>query len=291
MSGPPVAHVPEVTWVILTMGDRPDALSAAVASVREHCAPTSRLLVVSNGGPGRIDGVDSRELLALDHNVGVPAGRDLAARHATTEVVAFLDDDARLRAGAEAYVVDAFARSPEVAAVGMRLVDEQGDTARRHVPRVGVRGATRGGPTVNFLGGACAVRRTAYLAVGGYWHDLWYGHEELDLAWRLLDAGWSVVYEPQAVVEHPRTDIARHEAGWYRTGRNRVLVARRDLPLSVLAVHTLLWLAAGTWRAPKGARRSYVRGWWSGWSVPVDRRPISWRTVWRLARLGRPPVV
>lgn len=283
--------VPTLTWAILTMGDRPDALSAAIASVREHCDPTSRLLVVSNGGPPEIEGVGPAELVVLPENVGVPAGRDIAARHAATDVVGFLDDDARLTRGAEAHVAEAFAGAADVAAVAMRLVDELGETARRHVPRVGNRGVTRRGPTVNFLGGACAVRRSAYLAVGGYWHDLWYGHEELDLAWRLLDAGWSVVYEPAAVVEHPRTDIARHETGWYRTGRNRVLVARRNLPVPVLIAHTVLWLVAGAWRAPRGTRRSYLRGWSSGWSAPVDRRPISWRTVWQLARLGRPPVV
>lgn len=281
---------PSITWVVLTMGDRPDALADAVRSVRQHAAPTSRLLVVSNGGPAAFDGVAPDETLVLPGNVGVPGGRDAGARLVTTELIGFLDDDAVLTADAERRAVAAFT-DPAVAAVALRIVDERGETARRHVPRPGAGGAERGGPVVNFLGGACIVRRAPYVEVGGYWSDLWYGHEELDLAWRLIDAGMSVMYVPAAVVRHPRTEIGRHPEGWYRTGRNRVLIARRNLPVPVLVAHTVVWLALGALRAPGGARRGYVRGWWSGWSGWLARRPMSWATVWRLTRLGRPPVV
>ena len=49
----------------------------------------------------------------------------------------------------------------------------------------------------------------------------------------------------------------------------------RSLPLAALA-RTTTWFGgfAGGWRTPCG-----------------PRRPMRWRTVWRLTRLGRPPVV
>ena len=185
-----------------------------------------------------------------------------------------------------------FAEDPQLAVVTARIVDEDGRSARRHVPRIGRRGLVRDGDVATFLGGACAIRRSAYQAVGGYWCDLWYGHEELDLAWRLIDAGYRVSYVPDAVVFHPRTDISRHAEGWKLTGRNRVWIARRNLPWPIALLHTLNWLVLGVIRAPSGGcRRTYVAGWWSGWRGSVDRRPIRWRTVWRLTGLGRPPVI
>ena len=285
-----------VAWVILTMGNRPEALAEAVGSVRRHCSDRSALLVVSNGGPREIDGVAPAEVLAVPDNLGIPGGRDLALRHLDADVVCFLDDDAHVTAGAEAAALALFERDPSIAVVAMRLIDECGTTARRHVPRVGAGSSDRGGAVATFLGGACAIRRTAYLEVGGYWSELRYGHEELDLAWRLIDAGYRVIFEPRAEVVHPRTEISRHAEGWRLTGRNRVWVARRNLPWPVAVVHVTAWLLIGTWRAPAGTcRRSYLAGWWSGWRSrwlpPVTRRAMRWRTVWHLGMFGRLPVV
>ncbi len=191
-----------------------------------------------------------------------------------------------------ARVVDAFDADPGLGAVALRLVDEQGETARRHVPRPGGRHPERSGEVALFLGGACAIRREAYEQVGGYFTELFYGHEEVELCWRLVDAGWRIRYLADVEVFHPRTTIERHAAGWELTGRNRVLIARRTLPWPIAAVHVSVWLLLGLWRAPAGEhRRRYVDGWRKGWRVDVDRAPISWRGVWRLTRLGRPPIV
>jgi hypothetical protein len=56
-------------------------------------------------------------------------------------------------------------------------------------------------------------------------------------------------------------------------------------------VHTLVWLPTGLLRAPRGCRGDYWRGWLSGWTRRVERSPMSWRTVLRLTRLGRPPII
>lgn len=229
--------------------------------------------------------------LRLAENVGVPGGRDAGVTAARTDVIGFLDDDAELR-GDPDRVVDAFAGDPRLGAVALRIVDESGATARRHVPRLGGRQPDRSGDVALFLGGASAIRRTAYEQVGGYFTDLFYGHEEVELCWRLVDAGWRIRYLADVEVFHPRTTIERHLEGWELTGRNRVLIARRTLPWPVAIVHVTVWLLLGARRAPSGeSRRRYLAGWTSGWRAAVDRAPISWRGVWRLTRLGRPPVV
>jgi GT2 family glycosyltransferase len=279
-----------LAWVVLTTGGRPVELDAAITSLRSD-EPAVPIVVVGNGS----DRVTVREpgvrLVESEINLGVPGGRDLGVRSSDEPLIGFLDDDAELR-GRAAEIVDAFTADPRLGAVALRLVDEDGATARRHIPRAGRRAADVGGDVAYFLGGACAVRRRAYDDAGGYFTELFYGHEEIELSWRLLDAGWGIRYLSGVEVFHPRTDISRHADGWALTGRNRVWIARRTLPWPVALVHVLVWLVLGSVRSPGGTcRRSYVKGWWSGWRTPIDRRPISWRTVWRLTRLGRPPVI
>jgi GT2 family glycosyltransferase len=248
--------------------------------------PTGSVAIVANGA-----GV-AGAAVCVDHNVGVPAGRDLGVHATESDIVGFLDDDAVASDGVTEQVVAAFESDSSIGAVALRLVDEQGDTARRHVPRFGGRHPDRGGEVALFLGGACAIRREAYEDAGGYWGELFYGHEELELSWRLIDHGWHIVYLPDATVFHPRTEIGRHPDGWRMTGRNRVMIARRTLPWPVAFLHVAAWLVLGTLRANGRANRvAYLSGWRSGWRQPVDRHPVGWRTVWRLCRLGRPPIL
>jgi GT2 family glycosyltransferase len=281
-------------WVVLTTGTRPAQVAAAVASLQANgCCAT--VVVVSNGAGGEVLGRDTGAVVVESAtNLGIPGGRDLGLRHTSSALVGFLDDDAELRTSAQT-VLDAFAADPALGAVSLRLVDEHGTSNSRHVPRPGGRGAALPGPVTTFLGGASVIRRGAYLQVGGYFDALHYGHEELELGWRLIDAGWGIRYLPDVVVFHPRTDIGRHDTGWFMTGRNRVWVARRTLPWPIAVVHVLSWLLVGLVRAPDWAcRRSYLSGWWSGWRSrwpDGGRRPITWRGVWRLTRLGRPPVI
>lgn len=278
-------------WVLLTRGDRIDALRRAVDSVGSG---SDLPLVVANGV--EVFDLGGADVVAVPENLGVPGGRAAGVDRTDVPIVGFLDDDAVLRTpDAIQRCLAAFDGEADLAVITMRLVDEDGNTARRHNPRFGRRGRDEPGDVVTFLGGASAIRRSAYEEVGGYWGELFYGHEELDLSWRLADAGFRISYMPSVEVFHPRTEIGRHRDGWRLTGRNRVWIARRNLPWPIAITHVGVWLVAGLVRAPADCRRAYVSGWWSGWRTQwggdVVRRPISWRTVWRLTRLGRPPVI
>jgi len=277
-----------VEWVLLTTGDRPEAHVEAVQSV---LLDGGLAILVANGcGSDGIDVPAEVAIVESGRNLGVPGGRDLGVRESGTPIVGFLDDDAILGRGATERICEVFAADDRVGAVSLHLVDEAGVTARRHVPRRGSAGAGESGEVVTFLGGASAIRRAAYNDVGGYFTDLFYGHEELELSWRLIDAGWSIRYLADVDVFHPKTDISRHADGWRLTGRNRVWIARRTLPWAIAIVHVISWLFLGLVRAPSGCRCSYAMGWLLGWRGNVGRNPIRWSTVRRLGQLGRLPI-
>lgn len=60
--------------------------------------------------------------------------------------------------------------------------------------------------TFRFVGGCVGFRAEALRAVGGFYPEFFYGIEEIELAYRLIDGGWTIRYVPDLIVEeleHP----------------------------------------------------------------------------------------
>lgn len=285
--------------VILTMGNRPAELRALLDSVAKQEGDPIEVVVVGNGAPlpELPDGVRTVE---LPENVGIPAGRNVGIETfgpAGREVDAllFLDDDGLLPdADTAEKVREAFAADPQLGIISFRIADpDTGATQRRHVPRLRASDPLRSSRVTTFLGGANAVRTRVFADVGGLPDDFFYAHEETDLAWRALDAGWLIDYRADLVLHHPTTAPSRHAVYHRMVARNRVWLARRNLPAVLVPAYLGVWVLLTLARRPsRAALRAWFGGFREGWTTPSGpRRPMKWRTVWRLTRLGRPPVV
>jgi GT2 family glycosyltransferase len=284
----------KLSCVILTMGNRPAELDRAVASAVALDGDSVEVVVVGNGAdvPAVPPGVIT---LRLPENVGVAAGRNAGVAACAGDVVLFLDDDGWYPdPDLGEHVAASFEADPGLAVLSFRVADpEGGPGARWHVPRLRAGDPERSSVVTTFAGGACAIRRSAYQEAGGLPEEFFYGHEETDLAWRLLGLGYRLEYDGAARMCHPAVPNARH-ATWYRLdGRNRVLLARRNLPWPLAWAYLLDWLALTVARERSaGALRAWFAGFAEGWRMdPGGRRPMSLRTVWRLTRAGRPPVI
>jgi GT2 family glycosyltransferase len=285
----------KLSIVILTMGNRPDDLARAVDSTAPLRAAGAELVVVGNGAdPGPLpDGVIT---LRLAENAGVAGGRNAGVDASNGDVVLFLDDDAWYPAAAALgeHVTARFAAQPQLAVLSFRVTDPEGGSGGRwHVPRLRASDPERSSVVTTFAGGVCAIRRSAYLEAGGQPAEFFFGHEETDLSWRLLDLGYLIEYDATVTVCHPAVHNARHET-WYRLeARNRVWLARRNLPWPLAAVYLADWVALTLARErSKSARRAWFGGFAEGWKTdPGRRQPISLRTAWRMTRAGRPPIV
>lgn len=280
--------------VVLTTGRRPDELAAALASVaRQREVDTEVVVVVNTGDDVALADVGDARVLRPGRNLGIPAGRNLAAAELSHRpLLLFLDDDAELvDDDVLSRVVAAFGRDPRLGAVTMRIVDpETGATQRRHVPRVRVGDPARSSWVTTLLGGACVVRTAAFEEVGGLPGEFFYALEETSLAWRLLDRGYRLRYDARLRVHHPAESPARHAQYHFLTARNRVLLARALLPAALAVVYLLVWTVLGLLRGA-GGRGAIVRGLVAGLRRPVQRAPIRWATVARMARYGRPPLI
>ncbi len=167
-------------------------------------------------------------LIASTENLGFGRAVNLAVQRTSSEWVATANADIAVRSGAIDTLLAAGARDPGAAAIAPRLVLRDGSTQH----------SVFGFPTIPFslvlatgafrvsrtLGDRLAfpghwnserarrvpwavaafllVRRAAWDEVGGFDERQWMYAEDLDLGWRLREAGWATRYEPRAFVDH-----------------------------------------------------------------------------------------
>src|SRR5579875_3192716 len=141
--------------------------------------------------------------------------------------------------------------------------------------------------------GTCRGCRSAYLEAGGLPEQFFFAHEEIDLAWRLLEAGYRLEYDAEARMCHPAVPNSRHAIFYRMDGRNRVLLARRNLPWPVGIAFLADWLAITIVRERSvAAVRAWLGGFAEGWRMdPGPRQPLSLGTMWQMTRIGRPPII
>ncbi|MGW1466169.1 glycosyltransferase family 2 protein [Streptomyces sp. NPDC002308] len=285
--------------VIITMGNRPVELRALLDSVAAQDGDRIEVVVVGNGAPVP-DVPEGVRTVELPENLGIPGGRNVGIEAfgpggTDVDVLLFLDDDGRLpRTDTAELCRRAFGADPELGIVSFRIADpETGTTQRRHVPRLRASDPMRSSRVTTFLGGANAVRTAVLAEVGGLPDAFFYAHEETDLAWRALDAGWLIDYRADMVLDHPATAPSRHAVYHRMVARNRVWLARRNLPAPLVPVYLGTWVVLTLVRRPSApALKAWLGGFREGWTTPCGpRRPMRWRTVWRLTKLGRPPVI
>lgn len=294
---------PRIAVAVVTMGNRPAEVDALLESVAKQDLPPTRIVIVGNGCrlpefadrlslPGEVTTID------LDENLGCPGGRNVGLARlrafGDVDVVVELDDDGLLvDADVLRRVRDLYAAELRLGIVGFRIADEHGETQRRHVPRVGAGDPMEGGYVTGFLGGGHALSMAMLAETGDWPAEFFFAHEETDLAWRAADAGWRILYAPELLLQHPKASPARHAIYYRVTARNRVWLVRRRLPLALIPVHLGIWTLLTLVRTRSlGGLRAWFGGFVEGVRESAgERRPMRWRTVWRLTRLGRPPVI
>ncbi len=287
---------PDVGVVVLTQGRRPQALRRALESVLAQEGVVADVVCVGNGWTP-VDLPDGVRPVALPANLGIPAGRNAGVDVARGDLLFFLDDDARLPdPGFLRDVVGRFGRHPRLGLLQPRVVDPAGGPPpRRWVPRMRKAHPERPSPVFSVWEGAVAIRRDVLVDAGGWPQCYWYAHEGIELAWRVWDRGSVVWYAGELTVEHPvRDPVRRHPYHHRYNARNRVWLARRNLPLLLRPPYVLTWTLVQVIRSRRDPQvlRAWFAGWLEGWrSAPPPQRPMSWRTVARMTRWGRLPVV
>jgi GT2 family glycosyltransferase len=187
------------------------------------------------------------QYVKLGYNKGVSARND-GANTARGSYTIFVDDDAFLNPeGVLDRYEAAFAANPNVAIVTARHIDHAtGDTPRASFPHTD-KSLPKDRPfkTFRFQGNGFAMRRSAFERIGPMSEEFFYGLEEIDYAYRVVDAGYEIYYEPGCwVVEHndPGGRKSKKEVEEMRL-TNKLIISFKYLPAIYLPLNFVLFSA------------------------------------------------
>jgi GT2 family glycosyltransferase len=199
--------------IIVPATDGPPTLERCRAALDASIDPADEIIVVE--GPAELS---------------ASAARNDGARRATGDVVVFVDADVEVHPGALGRIRDAFEHDTDLTAIHGSYDDDPsapGTVSRfrnllhHHVHQ------TNGGPADTFWTGLGAVRRDAFLAVGGF-DEIRYPHpsvEDIELGHRLRRADARIMLDPSIQGTHLKhwtlrsmvwTDFARRGVPWVR---------------------------------------------------------------------------
>jgi GT2 family glycosyltransferase len=244
-----------VSMVLLTYNCA-RAIEETLARLHEANVP---LIIVDNGST---DGTVARlrelqwpgmEIVALPMNVGAVA-RNEGLKRTRTPYVAFCDDDMCWDREGLTLAANLLDAHPRLGLVNARIL--VGDERRLDpISRVMERSSLvddagiPGIPILSFMAGAVVVRRSAWLAVGGYHPRFHISGEEEIVGWRLARAGWQMRYVPSVVSYH--FPSLRNAPSLQHYGvRNTIWTAWLHLP----ARHAWQW----TWHVISSAPKNRI---------------------------------
>lgn len=234
---------PSLTVAICTK-DRPENLARCLQSLLNLQAPASKweILVIDNAPTDE----RTKEIVALFPKVryvlepkpGLDFARNCALRSATGDLLAYLDDDVVVDRKWLEGLMEAWTENPDAAAfTGLVLPYELATTAqilfeqrggfRRGFEKIYYGQILPGNPLhpcgAGIFGAGCnmTLRRNILLKIGGFDEALDTGATlpgggDLDIFYRVIRAGYSLVYEPKYLVfhQHRREYAKLHRQYW-----------------------------------------------------------------------------
>lgn len=228
-----------------------------------------------------------------NENKGPSAARNEIVRIAESDFVLNLDDDAFvLKSEGIAEALNVIGQDEKVAIIALAQTNETGQSWPEFMQPAPVQYPCQS-PT--FTGYAYMVRRETYLSFGGYREQYFYMGEEKELSLRLLNAGYKIVFLPEASVAHIADSAGRNQARFLRlTVRNDCLTSMYNDPLLLMTANIPFRLYC-YFKMKRGLEVRDSDGF--GWimkqlfsqlpSVWRERRPVKWSTIKRWRQLRR----
>lgn len=272
---------PLVTVAVCTR-DRSAELAGCLEALAALRYPALDLLVVDNAPTS-----DVTERLVRNYPLvrycreprpGLDWARNRAVREARGEIVAFTDDDVRVDPGWAGALAAVFAAHPEVAAVtglvapheleteAQALFESYGGFGRGYLRRWFHAPPAKGaGPHISHHGAGqfgtganMAFRRSLFDRIGLFDPALDVGTAtngggDLEMFFRLLQSGHTLVYEPRALVYH------RHRADYARL--------RRQIADNGVGFYSFLVRTAVAYPQERGKCLRFGLWWFGWWSV------------------------
>lgn len=290
-----------VSVLIISWNRKYDVLET-IKFVFEQAYSNFEIIVVDNGSTdGTIDALRQAyptvRLIELGRNIGI-AARNMGVAVAQGEIIFCLDSDANPERCTIFNLVRKFQAKPKVGVINSKILNaftheigkpsgwvySERDKADQNIAFL----------SYSFSEGGCAIRKEVFNKVGPFWERLFFGNEGMELSLRVLDAGYDILYYPEAIIYHRVKGQSRIKGGDrdYLNFRNSLYIYLVRFPWWMFLIFAALKTGATLYRA---AKRGYFRQILSGWmafikespSLMKERKPIRNITAINYLKLQR----
>lgn len=290
----------EVSFIIITY-QRGRLLQDCLDAVYQQTGLGSQVevVVIDNAGDAQINPPPSSifqlQVVRSEKNLGVAGGRNLGMQHARGEYLLFIDDDAIWHSHDDAArIMQHFRQNPRCGVVAVKSLKPDGTVVVSEYPhpnKTRIAAATEPTEVPYYYGVGHGLRASAVKQVGNYPERYFYSMEEVDLSLRIINAGYTIVYDPSIAVYHYHSALGRPTVGvkyWQRNMLNKCRVAWRLLPYRYLVSIFIIWSAALVikTRQPAVLLKTWYELWRERSQLVSERNPVGHSTLTYLRRIG-----
>lgn len=185
--------------------------------------------------------------IASPENLGVSKGRNFAIAQATAPFLFMLDDDCEIKEKYALKTIDGlFASNPKTGIISIKVeYFQNGQMQQNAFPHKNFKKYKdlQNFQTYYFAGGAHIVRKQVMEEVGNYPSNFFYGMEEYDLSYRILNAGYAIEYNAGITMLHKESPEGRQATKEKIKGMwlNKSIVAYTYLPKWYFYTTAFMW--------------------------------------------------
>lgn len=242
----------KVSVIIVTYNRKEELIECLMSILKQTYIP-DEIIVIDNNSTDGTENIFKLKFthtfikyFKLDKNHGVAGGRNIGIKKASGDILVFIDDDAEIEPiDAIERIRKKFEYDQLVGILAFRIVNYYSKTIQREeFPHVDKSiNPNLEFETTYFIGAGHAIRKNVFENCGFYPEYYFYGMEELDLSFRVLDKGYKIVYFPKVKIIHKKSPKGRllNKEVWSYIFRNRIIISYRYLPLLNFIVSTIIW--------------------------------------------------
>jgi GT2 family glycosyltransferase len=227
-------HDQTFSLLILTY-NRSDSVGELLAHIQQLGSAIFEIIVVDNASTDdteiTVKTICPRAIyIKADRNLGA-CGRNLGIEQAKGKYIITLDDDVfGISLEDLTAIRTRFEADPLLAAINFRVLDYFTKQLTNWIHRRERTEATSVFNTYEITEGAAAFRKAALKDSGLYWTRFFISHEGPDLAFRLMDRGYSLIYDGHITVLHKHESSGRPSwRFYYYDTRNLIWLAARNM--------------------------------------------------------------
>jgi len=247
-----------ISVILITYGRKED-LKSCLNSILKQGYNDYELIIVDNNEDELISNY-LKELISkikdkdkykvryykVNKNLGVTGGRNFGIKKAKGDILVFIDDDAFLEnKNTLQKVYSNFFRDSQIGALSFKIINYYSKKIeRKEFPHKNKRlNPDKQFETSYFIGAGHAIKKEIFNKIGLYSEDFFYGMEELDLSFKIIDSGYKIYYYPEVIVWHKQSLEGRltEKEKWQKILENRIKVSIRNLPWIYIIINTLIW--------------------------------------------------